>query len=228
MRSPARPGIESHDPGTRPLPDGAAWWANQQSSRLPHRFFRSDGVPEPEGPASLERIAGGSPDAVRKGISKIGGMVVVHGASGPWGRPHGLMEMRAVRRITDSPMGPVTTEMWHSSSSSRPSPPNGLMMKGHGPVQPSWDNPNRGWHTAHPDNPLDGCRGPRAPSTDSSVGWGKGTGAAPTLNGVAWLKVAVVEMQGWQPCGGGAGHHDDHGGGGVGRRLRAVGPRLVR
>jgi hypothetical protein len=54
------------------------------------------GVPEPEGPASLEGSAEGGPDVMSEGISDVGSMVVVHGASGPWVRPHGLMEMHAV------------------------------------------------------------------------------------------------------------------------------------
>jgi hypothetical protein len=37
-------------------------------------------------------------------------LVVVLGASGPWGWSLGPMEMRAVRRITGAPTGPVTTE----------------------------------------------------------------------------------------------------------------------
>jgi hypothetical protein len=91
------------------------------------------------------------------------------------------------------------------------------MTKGHGPVQPGWDNPNRGRHTTHPDDPLDGRQGPRAPTAGSLAGRGKGTGAAPTLSGVARSEAAVeVEMQGRQPCDGGTGHHDDRGGGGLG------------
>jgi hypothetical protein len=68
-------------------------------------------------------------------------MVAVRGGSGPRGRPRGPIEMRAICRIADAPTGPVTTEMQRSSSSSPP--PDGLMTKGHGPVQPSWGNPNR-------------------------------------------------------------------------------------
>jgi hypothetical protein len=72
------------------------------------------------------------------------------------------------------------------------------MTKSHGPVQPDWGNPNRGQHTTLPDNPLDGCRGLRAPSVGTLAGQGKGTGAAPTHGGVAWPKavVMVVEIQG--------------------------------
>jgi hypothetical protein len=67
------------------------------------------------------------------------------------------------------------------------------MMMGHRSVQSSWDNPNYGWHTARPDIPLDGRQGPRA-TAGSPADQGKGTGAAPALYGVAWLKaVAVVE-----------------------------------
>jgi hypothetical protein len=51
----------------------------------------------------------------------------------------------------------------------------------------------------------------------SLAGRGKGTGAAPTLSGVAWSEAAAeVEMQGRQPCDGGADHHDDRDGGGLG------------
>jgi hypothetical protein len=49
------------------------------------------------------------------------------------------------------------------------------MMKGHGPVQPDWDNPNRGRHMARPNDPFDGRRGPRAMAS-SSVGQGRGRG----------------------------------------------------
>jgi hypothetical protein len=92
------------------------------------------------------------------------------------------------------------------------------MMMGHGLVQPGWDNPSRGRHTAHPDDHLDGRRGPRAPTAGSPVDQGKGMGAASTLGNVAWLEAAVaVAMQGQQPCDGGTGHHDDRGGDGVGR-----------
>jgi hypothetical protein len=88
--------VESHDPGAWPLPDGVSWWVNRWSSQLPHRLFRSDGIPEPKGPASLEGSFGSGPVPVREGVSGIGGMVAIHGASGPWGRPHGLMEMRTI------------------------------------------------------------------------------------------------------------------------------------
>jgi hypothetical protein len=118
------PAVESHDPGTQPLPDGAAWWANRWSSWLPHELFRSGGVLEPEGPASLEGSADGGPDAAREGVGEVGGVVAVLGASGPWGRPRGLMKMHAVRRITGAPTGPVTTEIWRSSSSSSSSLPS--------------------------------------------------------------------------------------------------------
>jgi hypothetical protein len=74
------------------------------------------------------------------------------------------------------------------------------MVMGHRPVQPGWDNPNCGQHTAHPDDPLDGRRGPRAPTNGSPAGRGKGTGATPTLSGVERSKATmVVEMQGRQP-----------------------------
>jgi hypothetical protein len=76
-------------------------------------------------------------------------------------------------------------------------------------VQSGWGNPNHGRHTALPDDPLDGRRGSRAPSVGTPAGRGKGTGATPTRGGVTRPKVAVVvEMQGPQPCVGGAGHGD--------------------
>jgi hypothetical protein len=48
-------------------------------------------------------------------------------------------------------------------------------MKGHGLVQPGWDNPNCGQHTARPDDPFDGRRGPRA-TAGSPAGREKGGG----------------------------------------------------
>jgi hypothetical protein len=60
-------------------------------------------------------------------------------------------------------------------------------------------------------------RGPMAPSTGTLADQGKGTGAAPTLGGVARLKTAVVVVvvQGRGSDSGGTGHHDN--GGGVSR-----------
>jgi hypothetical protein len=88
---------------------------------------------------------------------------------------------------------------------------------GHGTVQPDWDNPNCRRYTAHPNDPLDGHRGPRAPTASLPADRGKGTGAAPSLCGVARPKSAVVvEMQEQSPSGGGAGHHGDR------SRLRAA------
>jgi hypothetical protein len=98
-----------------------------------------------------------------------------------------------------------------------PPPLDGSMMKGHGPMQSIWDNPNCGRHMTHLDDPLDGHRGLRAPSAGSPVGRGKGMGAALILDGVARSKATVVEMQGRQRCGSGIRHHDDRGGDGVGR-----------
>jgi hypothetical protein len=103
-------------------------------------------------------------------------LVAVLGASDPWGRPLGPMEMRVVRCITGAPTGSVTTEICRSSSSSSPSPsPDGPMTMGHGPMQPGWDNPNRGWHTTRPDDPFDGRWGPRKRSIHRPVG-GMGRG----------------------------------------------------
>jgi hypothetical protein len=86
---------------------------------LPHELLRSDGIPEPEGPASLEGSASGGPGMVR-GVGEVGGVISVRGASGPWGQPRGPTEMRAVRRIVGAPTGPMTTMMRRSSSSSSP------------------------------------------------------------------------------------------------------------
>jgi hypothetical protein len=77
------PAVKSHDPGARPLPDGAAWWVNRWSSQLSHRLFRSHSVPEPEGLALLEGSADGGPDVVREGVGEVGGMVAVRGANSP-------------------------------------------------------------------------------------------------------------------------------------------------
>jgi hypothetical protein len=73
---------------------------------------------------------------------------------------------------------------------------------------------------AHPDDPFDVRRGPRA-TVGSLAGRGKGTEAAPTLTGVARPK-AVVDLQ-WQLLGdGGAGLHANRDGGDdVGQRLHA-------
>jgi hypothetical protein len=113
------PTIESHDPGARPLPDGATWWASQQSNRLPHRLLRSSGVLEPKGTVSFEGSASGGPDAAREGVGKVGSVVAAC-ANAPRGRPRGPMEMCAIRRITGAPTGSVTTEMLCSSYSSSP------------------------------------------------------------------------------------------------------------
>jgi hypothetical protein len=86
-----------------------------------------------------------------------------------------------------------------------------------------WCNPNRGWHTTVPDDPMLRHRGLRTPSTGTLVGRGKGTGAALTHGGVARLKAAVVVVQGQGPGDGGASHHNDRSGGGVGRRPNATG-----
>jgi hypothetical protein len=70
------------------------------------------------------------------------------------------------------------------------------MTTGHGPMQPGWDNLNRGRYTVRPDNPLDGCRGLRAQTACSLAGRGKGMGATPALCGVARPKSTVeVEVE---------------------------------
>jgi hypothetical protein len=90
---------------------------------LPHALLRSGDVPEPEGPTSLEGSADDGPDTMREGVDELDGVVVVRGASGPWGRPLGPLEIRAVWRIVGGPMGPMTIKIWRltSSSSSLPS-----------------------------------------------------------------------------------------------------------
>jgi hypothetical protein len=65
------PTVESQDPDAQPLSDGAAWWTNRWSSQLPHGLLRSDGVPEPEGPASLEGSAGNGPTRRGKGSVRL-------------------------------------------------------------------------------------------------------------------------------------------------------------
>jgi hypothetical protein len=61
-----------------------------------HRLNRSDDVPEPDGPASVDGSAGGGGDgAARVGeVGDDGGDDSVRGASGPWGRPLGPMDAR--------------------------------------------------------------------------------------------------------------------------------------
>jgi hypothetical protein len=114
------PAVESHNPGARPLPDGAARWVSQWSIRLPHRLLRSGGGPESKGSASLEGSTNGGGGAARDAVGEVGSMVAVCGANGPWDWPRGPTVMRVVRRIIGAPTGPVTTVMWRSSSSSSP------------------------------------------------------------------------------------------------------------
>jgi hypothetical protein len=60
---------------------------------------------------------------------------MVRGAGGPWGRPRGLMEMRAIRRIAGA----------HRHLLLSPPLPNDSMTRAHGQVQPGWGKvPNRG------------------------------------------------------------------------------------
>jgi hypothetical protein len=56
---------------------------NRRRSRLPHRLSSTGSDPEPEGPASLDGSVGGGPGTAREGVSELGGVVVVRGASGP-------------------------------------------------------------------------------------------------------------------------------------------------
>jgi hypothetical protein len=70
---------------------------------LPHGLNRFDGVLGTNGPASIDGSAG-SRGTARDGVGEVGGMVV-HGASGPWGRPRGQMEILATRRTAGAPMG---------------------------------------------------------------------------------------------------------------------------
>jgi hypothetical protein len=89
------PIIESQDLGVWSLPHWVVKQANRQSIRLPHGLNRSGGVPEPDRPASGDGSAGGGGDG--SGAARVGDVVSVCGTSGPWGRPHGPMEMRVVR-----------------------------------------------------------------------------------------------------------------------------------
>jgi hypothetical protein len=66
-----------------------------------------------------ESTGGSSGGAARVGeVGEGGSDGSVRGASGPWGQPRGLMEMRAIRQVAGAPTGPVTTVMRRSSSSS--------------------------------------------------------------------------------------------------------------
>jgi hypothetical protein len=60
---------------------------------LPHGLNRSGGVPKPDGLASGDGSTGDDDG----GAARVDGMVSVRGTSGPWGRPHGPTEMRAIR-----------------------------------------------------------------------------------------------------------------------------------
>jgi hypothetical protein len=102
---------------------------------LSHRLNRSGSIPEPDGPASVDGSTGGG-GAMREGVSEVGDVVVL-GVSGPWGRPHGPLEILAVRRVNGACTRLVTTEIRHGSSSSSPSAsPIDLMMRTLAPVQP--------------------------------------------------------------------------------------------
>jgi hypothetical protein len=132
--------VESQDLGAQPLPDRAVKRADHRSTLLPHRLNNSDGVLELDEPALGDGSTdGGGGGAARVDeVSEVGSAVSVSGASGPWGRPRGPMEMRAVQRIVGAPTGPVTTVMRCSSSSSSlaSSSPDGSMMRDLGLMQP--------------------------------------------------------------------------------------------
>jgi hypothetical protein len=72
---------------------------------LSHELFRSGGVPKSERLASLEGSVDGG-GTVRDSVGEVGSVVAVHGTSGPWGRPHGPMEILVVWRIAGAPIGP--------------------------------------------------------------------------------------------------------------------------
>jgi hypothetical protein len=93
------PAIESQDLGARPLLDGAAKRANRRSTRLPHGLNSSGGVPEPDGPTSGDgSVSGDGGGAARVGeVGEVDDVVSIRGASGPWGRSRGPMEMHTVR-----------------------------------------------------------------------------------------------------------------------------------
>jgi hypothetical protein len=88
--------------------------------RLPHRLFRSDGILDPDGPASLGGGADAS-SATREGVSEASDMVVL-GTSGPWNQPYGPTVFLAVRRVNNPWNRPETTEIHYGSSSSPSSP----------------------------------------------------------------------------------------------------------
>jgi hypothetical protein len=71
---------------------------NRRTTWLPHRLNRSDGVPEPDGSASIDGSDGGT---ARDGVDEVGGVVVLD-ASGPWGRPRLPMDILAVRLVNDA------------------------------------------------------------------------------------------------------------------------------
>jgi hypothetical protein len=189
------PTVESHDSGSWPLPYGAMKWVNRHSSRLPHILFRFGGVSESEGLASLEGSASGGGTS-RDGVGEVGGVVSSCGASGPWGRPHGPMEIRVVRHITSAPTGPMTTLMSRASSSSSPPPPpppsDDPMTMACASVQPDRDLPQL-W-TAHgrprrPYGEVSGFKGSIGRYADRLR---EGDGVVLTCEGVAWLKAVVV------------------------------------
>jgi hypothetical protein len=80
------------------LPVGVVKWANHRSTWLSNELNRSGSAPKPDEPASVD----GSTDdrgAMREGVGEVGGVVVL-GAGGPWGRPHGSMEILTVRQVS--------------------------------------------------------------------------------------------------------------------------------
>jgi hypothetical protein len=142
--------VESQDLGTHPLSDGAV---------------------------SVDGNAGGGGGGATR-VGEGSGDGSVRGANGPWGRPLGPMVMHVVRWIAGAPTGLVATMMRCSSaSSSLPSlPPECPMMRGLGPVQPSWGKPNRGRHTILPSVPMERRQGLRALSAGKPAVQWKETG----------------------------------------------------
>jgi hypothetical protein len=123
---------------------------------LPYKLLRYGGVPEPGGPVSvIGSIDGGG--TTREGVGEVGGVVVL-GASAPWGRPRGPVEILVIQWVNDACTRSVTTEIkWGSSSSSSPSASPIDLMIGNG-------------HTIGLDDPMERRRGLRVPSGGTPAG----------------------------------------------------------